>query len=562
MTIHIRGVNQKKTGGKIFMTLFFGIFLAMGLFFTFALLGDFAQTVESYSWTETRCKVESAKVKQGSSDSPYSLQVRYFHELQGRSYYSTKVSTNSQGSSNYAEIDTRRKQLEASNSVPCYYNPENPSEVILEHASLWMGLLALFPLVFVAVGAGGIYFAWTSNPNTQAKTAGKSIREKSGNGTGPVLIFGGIFFLVGLPLTYFLLYKPVTKVFEAKNWLALPCTVISSQVRSHRSDDSTTYSIDILYRYTVRGESFTSNQYEFIGGSSSGYENKRRIVRNHPAGKQFTCYVNPANPAEAVIERELTLKNLLGIIGPILLIIAFCIFYFGLRNKSNLPLEDSTEERPFWLPDPPKNITADPSGMLMLPQGMSPVGKLVIALIFFGIWSAIVGLIWINSPRTLQTEWVLIIVLGIFGLISIAMLIYNFLAVFNPRLELKTNKVEIRPGDSLTIRWRLSGNVGRIENCEIYLEGKEQITYRRGTSTYTDNKEFAKLAIAAPGGSQLAQGEASFRIPDTLIHSFSEPNNKIIWSLVFQADIPKWPDVKSECQLVILPQVKTQWERL
>ena len=55
--------------------------------------------------------------------------------------------------------------------------------------------------------------------------------------------------------------------------------VVSSKVKSHDSDDGTTYSPYIAYRYEVSGEEFFGDQLSFMGGSSSGYAGKAEIVR-------------------------------------------------------------------------------------------------------------------------------------------------------------------------------------------------------------------------------------------------------------------------------------------
>ena len=60
-------------------------------------------------------------------------------------------------------------------------------------------------------------------------------------------------------------------------------------MRSHEGDDSTTYSVDIVYRYEVGGRTYRGNRYDFLGGSSSGYEAKQRVVDAHPVGATVTC---------------------------------------------------------------------------------------------------------------------------------------------------------------------------------------------------------------------------------------------------------------------------------
>jgi hypothetical protein len=86
--------------------------------------------------------------------------------------------------------------------------------------------------------------------------------------------------------------------------LPTPCTIVSSQVGSQTDEDSTTYSVEIHYTYTFAGREYESNRYQFLGGSSGGYEAKERIVRRLPPLTRTTCYINPQHPSEAVLNRD------------------------------------------------------------------------------------------------------------------------------------------------------------------------------------------------------------------------------------------------------------------
>ena len=129
---------------------------------------------------------------------------------------------------------------------------------------------------------------------------------------GCLIPFFLLFVAVGLGLGYFLLYRPLARLVVARSWTALACVVESSTVRSHEGDDSTTYSVDIVYRYEVGGRTYRGNRYDFLGGSSSGYEAKQRVVDAHPVGATVTCFVDPRDPASSVLQRGWSAKYLLG----------------------------------------------------------------------------------------------------------------------------------------------------------------------------------------------------------------------------------------------------------
>ncbi len=86
------------------------------------------------------------------------------------------------------------------------------------------------------------------------------------------------------------------------------------------------YTIAISYQYSVGDEEYIGDRYDFFRSkdqySSAGEDEKQKIVRNHPAGKTVTCFVNPDNPDEAVICREADTMVVIFSFFPLLFIAA------------------------------------------------------------------------------------------------------------------------------------------------------------------------------------------------------------------------------------------------
>lgn len=106
--------------------------------------------------------------------------------------------------------------------------------------------------------------------------------------------------------SFLILYITVLAPFIGKvrtsNWVSVPCQIVASEVRSDNDDDeSETYELIIAYAYSYQGESFKSWQYDFsthVSGFSKSYE---KIVAQLPIHTETNCFVNPARPAEAVL---------------------------------------------------------------------------------------------------------------------------------------------------------------------------------------------------------------------------------------------------------------------
>src|SRR5262245_1994490 len=132
--------------------------------------------------------------------------------------------------------------------------------------------------------------------------------------TGCLVPFFGLFLLAGLGASYLILWKPWSTWISSRFWQATPCTVVSSQVASSSDSDGTTYRVDITYTYVVDGGGeLPGSNYDFMKVSSSGRESKAAIVAQYPPGTQTTCWVNPKNATESVLNRDFSWAYLLGL---------------------------------------------------------------------------------------------------------------------------------------------------------------------------------------------------------------------------------------------------------
>src|SRR5207253_9556993 len=125
------------------------------------------------------------------------------------------------------------------------------------------------PLLFVAIGVGGLWAVWRAPGDKKAGPISSAGANRNGTCLG--LLLFGIFFLVGLGVLAFMAGN-VRKALAAREWTPVDAVVVSSNVRTHRGNKSTTYSANVLYAYRVGGREYRSNRYGFLTGSSSGYE--------------------------------------------------------------------------------------------------------------------------------------------------------------------------------------------------------------------------------------------------------------------------------------------------
>jgi len=554
--------------GRIGATLFFAVFLGMGLLFCFLIGRETLRNFETLSWTPTPCVIERSSV--AIVDDGYRLDVAYRYEVGGVARHGQSYGTAPKTDARYATLARLLDRYVPGEPSTCYVNPANPDEAILAHASSWFGFMMLLPLVFVTIGAGGIVFTWQRDrtPEKVAPSRLPSASPRAGRGVGVVVLAACA--ILGSIFTWYFTVGTWQEYFDARHWPEVPCVVESSRVQSHRGDDSTTYSVDILYRYAVNERAFRSNQYSFIGGSSSGYADKRLIVAQHPEGKATVCFVNPDDPYVALLDRDFSWSMLLTVI-PIVPMMIGIVGLFVMTRKADSDdsslfdrgfegiraPSDRPPELPSYLPKPKGRV--DPQGVTLLPE-TSRLAKLFWLLVCGLFWNGIVSIFVYQAYVQHEGGWFLKVFILPFvgvGLFLVGAFVMAFLSMFSPRVVLQLSRATIDVGGSAEIHWATHGGIGSVRRLRIGLEGREEAKYRRGTTTVTDKHVFAQVDVAdTVVAAQIDQGTATLTIPAGTMHSLAATNNSVIWTVKVRGEIPFWPDIDEEYPIVVQPRLE------
>ena len=553
-------------GGKFGLTLFFLVFFAMGSLFEVLILREFGRAVGQRAWKKVPCTIVSSDVQERNlSEEPFAFVVSYRYEYGGQTHTGSTYKRGYSGSDKYSAAQTLAGKYPAGTSTSCYVNPRNPGEVALRRQSLLLGFVIFFPLIFVAVGVGGIYFIWRKSPPPEAKPiAAIATRKKGRSKLGLAAVFA-LFAAVGGGMLYPLGIKPIAKTIAAKSWATTPCKVLRAEVRSHDSDDGTTYSVYILYQYEFNGQKYKSDRYEFIGGSSSGYRGKARIVAMYDAAPNPVCYVNPSNPSEAVLKRGFHAKLLLALFPLPFLLIGVGGLIYTIRGKrpETPPAVQSWGSRRSAAPRGGVDLLrATDTGRAVLKSRCSPRVKCIGITAIAVFWNGIISIFVVGGINNLrhggfslfQTLFLLPFLLVGLGLIAGA--IYQLLAMFNPRPTLELSSATVPLGGAAELRWSLAGQTRRISQFCVTLRGTEEARYRRGTNTYTDRNTFYEMELyKTSNASEIASGQVGFIVPSDTMHTFEAENNKILWNLEVHGDIKRWPDVKESFKITVAPTV-------
>ncbi|MCX7047253.1 MAG: DUF3592 domain-containing protein [Candidatus Sumerlaeota bacterium] len=564
--------------GKGCATVFFFVFFAIGAVATSVLIVAGWREGRSYFWPKTDCQILASKVSERlesrGGGEPYAFEVLYSYMSGGQTRQSSVYQLGYQGASQYGDVAALVRQYPAGGTAVCYINPEIPSRAVLRRQGLWFLFFIFIPLIFVAIGGGGIWFTW--RPKRAAVSSGAPIISPISQTasianprriTGIVCLF---FMIVGMAILIPIAIIPCARMLAARSWTETPCKIISSRVTSH-SGKGTTYGVDILYSYMVGGLEYRSSRYAFIVGTSSGRAGKQAIVSRYRPDSTALCYVNPNDPYDAVLYRGLSPFMLFALIplffvvagGAGLLVLARKPAAFASASASPAPIADSGM-RSFlggYTPAPSpalgQPVTAGP---LVLKPSMGPVVKFIGILIFAGFWNSIISVFVTQMVRSFmrgRPEWFGMIFMIPFLAVGLGLIVaagYYFLQMFNPRPIVTLLSSPLFPGSPLNIQITFRGAVRGLRKLSVSLEGREEATYQRGTTTVTDKSVFAQFILFESSNSQqIAGARGSAVIPAGTMHSFKSSHNKIVWALRVQGDIPRWPDINEEFPINVMP---------
>ena len=128
-------------------------------------------------------------------------------------------------------------------------------------------------------------------------------------------------------MLYFFFFIPLRRVIRARVWIETPCVILSSSVEEDQTE-SGIYRILVSYMYEFTGRSYSSNRYDFSTGGTCGLLGKKAVAKRLAPGTRTVCYVDPTDPAEAVLRRGVTWDILFWGVFSTILLIAFSFSAF------------------------------------------------------------------------------------------------------------------------------------------------------------------------------------------------------------------------------------------
>lgn len=126
-------------------------------------------------------------------------------------------------------------------------------------------------------------------------------------GMGCLILFATPFAGVGLFVGY-LAFSMFFGWIEVLGWQEVPARIHSVELIEH-VDDSVTYRVEAHYEYRYLGETYQADRVSLSDSSdnvgSFHQDNYRELARYQESGETFRCFVNPDEPSESILYRNL-----------------------------------------------------------------------------------------------------------------------------------------------------------------------------------------------------------------------------------------------------------------
>jgi hypothetical protein len=355
------------------------------------------------------------------------------------------------------------------------------------------------------------------------------------------LLFALPFAGVGIGFLVFGVIPNLYEWHQMKNWPQVEARLLDAGLSTNRGSKSDTYQAIARYSYRYQAQNYTSERVAIMGGSDNIGDFQQGLARHlelaHRMGQPVPAWVNPNDPGDAVLNRDLR-WNLLGFKMIFVLVfggVGIGLMVFTLKAKVGATYHPESTSKP-WLAQQEwasPEVTCDSKSSLWLIWFIATVWNLT------------------SLPATLAApeEWAdgnkLILIALIFPLAGIYLLVWAIKYTLSwRRFGLLRLMLDPYPGS-------LGGQVGGTIEIPIAYNPKQRFPvnlqcvrrYVTGSGKNRTSHEsiiwqsngLAHSQPSATGGTRLALG---FNVPANLPASETYSDDYRFWRLELNADLP------------------------
>ncbi len=225
---------------------------------------------------------------------------------------------------------------------------------------------------------------------------------------------------------------------QSEAWIEVPCTVNISKVEAASTKSTGSkgsslkrskpvYAPRVEFEYQWQGKTYISNRFWFGSGFWKVKSEAAAVIAPYRQGNRAVCYVDPADPTQAVLTRDIFMRPMVGGVWVTTLVLSGLTIVGGLvcssiylnRRVVSLPPAEASQSVDATAQAPEQAPTSTPA-----PTLVTVVRAWMIAVIWNGGWGLIAYFSWVGgAPMSF-----FIFFLSIFFLIGLIMLTVAILA--------------------------------------------------------------------------------------------------------------------------------------
>lgn len=372
------------------------------------------------------------------------------------------------------------------------------------------------------------------------------------------LLFPLPFVAVGIGLLLFSVMPDLYQWQQMKAWPQVEAELLHAELLINRGEDSDTYRAVARYKYRYQAQDYTGERVAIMGGSDNigdfQQDLARQLERAHRSGQPVSAWVNPDNPSDAVLNRDLR-WNLLGF--KMIFALVFGGVGIGLMVLAFKAKAGPTEH--------PERATKPWLGQQ---EWASPVIRCNGKSNFWGIW--FIAIIWnlISLPASLAIpeEWAegnkLIPIALIFPIGGIYLLFWAIKSTLGWR-RFGQLHLTLDPYPGI-----LGGQVGGTLEVPVSFNSQQRFpvtlqcvhSYETGSGKSRNRKEkvlwqASGLAHTHPSPTNGTLLAIAFDVPANLPASETHSQNYRFWRLDLSADLPG-VDLQRQFELPVFASVE------
>jgi hypothetical protein len=327
----------------------------------------------------------------------------------------------------------------------------------------------------------------------------------------------------------------------AQRWVETPAMLLEAELKSNSDGDGTTYHATARYAYEFNGRPYESDRVSLYGGSdnvgSFQHDRGKELEDKLAAGGRTVCYVNPRDPNDALLYRELR-PGMVGFMSMFALVfggIGYGLLFGGLHGRR---IERRKAEAEKAHPNKPWMWREDwAAGRIRSSEGKTAWFITLFAVIWNAVTWPVATMVWFDA----NVKWGLRLLVSLFPLVGAGLAVTMFY-LWLRRLKWGKSEFEMAAvpgvlGGPLAGVIHAPAGIRPADGFKLRLACNE--TTRTTSGSKTETKTEARWESEQTIHRELAEdGGAKTVIPVKFLVPFHQPasGDDIAWQLEVRAE--------------------------